>query len=136
MKVVQPNLKMKNLSEARVQSITSHFVNNLTNFEGVVKNVWQHESVSFFNINRPSSQRWRYSIGLLFRTDWWNSSSTTYGSSFCERHGENTLFFYSEPTFKKTPTRKVVYLRLSSQMMTRRCNGYIQLRGTINISLA
>ena len=57
MKGVQPNQKIKNLSDVPVQSTISDFVNNLTNFEDVVKNVWQHESISSFNINRPSSPR-------------------------------------------------------------------------------
>ena len=39
MKEVQHNLKTENLSEVPVQSITSDFVNNLTNFEEVVKNI-------------------------------------------------------------------------------------------------
>ena len=65
MKSVQPNLKMKNLRHVPVQSTIFDFVNNLTNFEDMVQNVWQHESISSFNMNRPLSPRWSYSIGLL-----------------------------------------------------------------------
>ena len=45
-------------------------------------------------------------------------------------------FFYSELTFLRTPTHKVVYLRLPNQMMTDRCSDYSHIRGTVNISLA
>ena len=76
---------MKNLSDVPVQLTISNFVNNLTNFEDLVKNVWQYELISPFNINVPSLPRWRYYIGLLLRIDWQNSLSTTYGSSFFER---------------------------------------------------
>ena len=46
MKSVQPNLNMKNLRHVPVQSTIFDFVNNLTNFEDMVQNVWQHESIS------------------------------------------------------------------------------------------
>ena len=92
-KGVQPDQKMKDLSDVLVHSTISDFVNNLIKFEGVVKNVWHHELISSFRINQSSSPRWRYSIGLAFRIDWQSTSSTTYGSSFFERHGENALFF-------------------------------------------
>ena len=136
MKSVQRNLKMKNLRHVPVQSTIFDFINNLTNFEDMVQNVWQHELISSFNMNRPLSPRWRYSIGLL-----WGLTGRTHHQQHVAvlslKDMVKTLsFFYSEPTFQRTPRRKMVYLRRSNQMMTHRFSGSSQLRGTVNISLA